>query len=226
MELSTVIYEHFSSQEIAREIPYDKSKQFDVNNNSFQICINDIQQKIKIKLNTGKCSKILIHQLANHKCQLGEKFGNKIEYYNPSEICDLIELIENDKRKGKLFHGEILKGFQKIHHSTYCSLGYSVIRNIKEFWFQNKKIKKERLEEYINITQKHGEHHLSAIMNEMHTIAIHDKVKKDELKGEWLIYKEQNNCIYYLCLASHKEGDKLIYQNKILACLIEFPELK
>jgi hypothetical protein len=60
----------------------------------------------------------------------------------------------------------------------------------------------------------------------------HKAISKNELNGEWLIYKFINGRNYYLCLASHREGinrigsDRNIFTSKIAKCIEEFPEVK
>lgn len=45
----------------------------------------------------------------------------------------------------------------------------------------------------------------------MHNYALKNK----DLKGEWLIFKKENNYNTYLCLATHNEKDEYILDNKI-----------
>ena len=66
---------------------------------------------------------------------------------------------------------------------------------------------------------------MPAILNAMHNKAISERAANRELKGEWLIYKWVENKNYYLCLATHKERDQNIFENKLKPCLMEFPEL-
>ncbi len=149
----------------------------------------------------------------------------KVEFYNASELCELIELIEQGKVDGKPFKGDILGGFFKTHHGSYSSYGYSIVRNIHEYWFKNKKIRSTLLSDYQEIVNKYGEQNISAIMSTMHTKAMHVKATTGELKGEWLIYRRFSNRNYYLCLATHDEGDEVIRKMKLDPCLVEFPEL-
>ena len=226
MELQDLIFEHLTEQQEGRPITPDKVMEYFANNDKYQDCKCDIQERLKVKLNTGKCSNLLVQQLTRHRCNLGEAFGEKIEFYNTSELCDLIELIELGKVDGEPFNGDILRGFHKTHHGAYSGYGYSFVRNIKEFWFKNKKIKPVLISDYQEILNKYGEQNISVIMNVMHTKAMHDKSVKGELKGEWLIYKKMRNCNYYLCLATHDEGDEEIRSSKLEPSLLEFPELK
>lgn len=225
MELQDLIYKHLSEQQSVRLIILDKTEKYFADDKEYQDCIRDTQERLKVKLHSGRCSKILVEQLAKHRCNLGEAFGEKVEFYNASELCELIELMEVGKVEGESFNGDILRGFHKTHHGSYSSYGYSIGRNIKEFWFKNKKIRRALISDYQEILDKYGEQNISVIMNVMHTKAIHEKSANGELKGEWLIYKRFNDRNYYLCLATHDEGDENIYSTKLEQCLLEFPEL-
>ncbi|MCG8388138.1 MAG: hypothetical protein MJA30_21500 [Cytophagales bacterium] len=225
MELQDLIYEYLSKQQDARLITLDETEEYFLADKKYQDYDRDIQERLKIKLHTGKCSNILVQQLAKHRCNLGEVFGEKVEFYSASELCDLIELIELGKVEGESFNGNILRGFYKVHHGSYSDYGYSIVRNIKEFWFKNKKIKQTLISDYQEILDKCGEQNISTIMNTMHTKAMREKSTRGEIKGEWLIYKRLDDRNYYLCLAIHDEGDENIYNDKLEHCLLEFPEL-
>ena len=171
---------------------------------------------------------MLIHQLAHHRCHLGESYNEKnlnckvIGYYNTSEILDVIEYIELDKIKSDKFDKLPLKGLYKIHHGAYSS-GYSILKNIAKFWFDKTGIIKEKKQKYFNkIITKYGSASFGAITNEMHSKAIYSR----QLTGEWIIYTVHNNRKYYLCLATHNEGDVNIFDHKLKFCYLEFPELQ
>ena len=229
-ELSKIIFEHLCQNEFNLNITLEKVELIPIDYEFLKSCINDTKERLKIKLSKGGiCSELLIEQISLHRANYGERFGDKIEYFNASEILDLIEKIENKKIIGTTFSNEPLKGYLHTHHNTYSSLGYSIIRNIKEFWFnRHGEIKSDRINDFEEILKKYDIKNLSAIAIEMHQKAM----TKKELKGEWLIYKVVNGINYYLCLASHREGinrtesDENIFNSKIAKCIIEFPELK
>lgn len=227
-KISEILYEHLCNEEINRNVSVEKTEPVLIDPIKIEKCRTDTKECLKIKLKTGFCSKLLIEQLTIHRANYGEKFGDKIEFYNTSEILDLIGNLENDKLTGSPFAGKKLNGYLHIHHSTYASLGYSVVRNVKEYWYKNKKIRKEKIQDFENIVTEYGNNNISAVAITMHQKAISNR----ELKGEWLIYKKYDGKNYYLCLASHREGtnrivsDTNIFDNKISKCLAEFPELK
>ncbi|OXG07837.1 hypothetical protein BC749_12017 [Flavobacterium araucananum] len=227
-EISTIIFNHLSEHENQRNITLEKTELIEIDNGLLSSCENDIRERLKIKLSKGFCSKILIEQLSFHKANYGEKFGDKVEYFNTPEILNLIENLENKKIIGLPFTGELLKPYLHIHLSPFSSLGYSLVRNIKEFWFKKGTIRNEKSNEFEEIVKKYNVENLSAIANEMHQKAISNK----DLKGEWLIYRTENDINYYLCLASHREGkdrkesDENIFKMKIEKCLTEFTQLK
>jgi len=227
-EISTILFNHLSEQENHRNISLEKTELMAIDTEWLLSCENDIRERLKIKLSKGFCSKILIEQLSFHKANYGEKFGDKVECFNASEILNLIENLENKKVAGLPFTGELLKPYLHIHLSPFSSLGYSLVRNIKEFWFKKGTIRDEKSKEFEEIVKKYNTENLSAIANEMHQKAISNK----DLKGEWLIYRTENDINYYLCLASHREGknrkesDANIFKIKIAKCLTEFIQLQ
>lgn len=221
-KVAEVIYNHLCQQETNRFVSEDKTEKFNVPSDEIAKLTSCVKERIKIKLKTGKCSSLLIEQLVLHIENYGEKFKDKIEYYNASEIFDLIENLENDKVSGTDFERNILNGFSHIHHNSYASMGYNIVRNVKEYWFKKKKIRNEKIDDFKQIVEKFGTNNISAIAITMHNKAIFNK----DLRGEWLIYKIMNGLKYYLCLSTHVEGDEFIYNEKIKPCLIEFPELE
>lgn len=184
----------------------------------------DIHKRLEVKLSqNGFCSRILLNQLIRHSCNLGEKYGTSIKYYNAHEILDIIELMELGKFTGKKFNrSDALKdkNIYKIHHSSKGT-AYSIIYNVIDYWFdKNAKIKNNRINDFNLILNKTGLQNSIAVYNEMH---IHANFNKQT--GDWLIYAKHNNANYYLCLALHGEGDDYIFENKIKPCYNDFPEL-
>jgi hypothetical protein len=226
MTLEIKIYQYLINQEKSRDLAQNKMETYLTDNEAYNASVQDIKNRLKVKLSSGKCSNVLIQQLARHQCGLGEKYVENIEFYNSSEILDIIELIELGKIKGKSFNRcKELKEYSHVHHNAYSSLGYSIIRNIREFWFRKEKIKKNLRNDFEIIESKYGKSNIAAIMNTMHSKTIKEKLKNNKLNGEWLIYREHNDHNYYLCLATHKEGDLNIYNNKLQLCISEFSEL-
>lgn len=221
MDIQQVIYNHFIEQENKRLIHYDMCKESEVERVNLDNAILDTINRLSIRLIKGKCSSFLTEQIARHRLNIGEKFNNRVEFYNASEIIDMLEYLENDKVNYTDFTGKILIGFSKTHHGAFSGIGYSLIRNIKEYWFKNGSIRNERQNEFQQITTEYGHLQISAVLNAMHSKALANR----ELRGEWIVFKKHEDKKYYLCLASHYEDDKTIYENKLLKCLVEFPEL-
>ena len=100
---------------------------------------------------------------------------------------------------------------------------FKLLMNIRNYWFNKQgQIHKKRKADYKNIIDKHKlSKHI--IMSNLHSQAIYGNERK--LTGEWLIYTRVQEVNYFLCLASHTEGDNSIYENKIKECYNEFPEL-
>ncbi|MDI6049005.1 hypothetical protein QLS31_04105 [Flavobacterium sp. XS2P24] len=227
-QILEIIYSHLCNEENYRLITIEKTEPTSISSYEYEEFRKDVKERLKIKLKTGLCSEFLINQLAIHKANLGEKYSDKIEFYNVSEILNLIEKIENDKLVGLPYNKEPLKGYLHIHHNTYSGFGASLVRNVKEYWFKNGVIRPHRVEEFEEILNQHSNGKLSTVAIMMHQKAVFNR----NLRGEWLIYRIVDSKKYYLCLASHREGvdrvksDENIFVNKISKCLLEFSELK
>lgn len=222
MEFEKVIYYHFVEEEINRKKTIENCSSYEIDQIKFEKAYLDTEERLKVQLKSGIVSKTLKKQIACHLIYLGEVFGSKVEFYNASEIIDIIGLVYEGKIKGEPFKRRVLYNYLKIHHGTYSDSGYSLIRNIKEFWFKHGVIRTNRKQEFEKILEKNQSYGLAAVIHEMHTQAVYKK----ELKGEWIIYKECKGIIYFLCLAAHNEGNSNIFETKIKECIEEFPELK
>lgn len=227
-----ITLKHYNDQLKGRQGTSARAIAYEADLKAFNACKLDIKKRLEVKLkNRGVCSDFLVTQLARHRCNLGELYSNKnegenfqfLEYYNSSEILDIIELVESDKRSGELFKKHPLKGLYKIHHGSHSGYGYSLMLNIKNYWFNKKdELIPKREKELDQIIEKTGLSRISVPLNEMHTKAVASK----DLTGEWIIYAQHNKINYFLCLALHNEGDENIFKNKIEVCLKEFPKLK
>ncbi len=225
MRVQDIIFQHYVDQEKERIITLDKIREKEVVAEEFDLAIVDTEERLRCKLVNGKCSRLLIEQIARHRLNIGEKFADRIEFYNASEILDTIEGLENDNVRHDPFERTAeLIGYSKTHHGAFSSIGYSVVRNVRNFWFKHGtsgEIRPEREEEFQEIISEYESNGISAIASAMHSKAMGTR----DLKGEWIIFKESNSIKYYLCLASHKEGDLNIFNQKIKKCQIEFPDL-
>lgn len=225
----------FNEQIKAKTVYVSDCDNVSVDTEKYGDSISDIQNRLNVKLRkNGKCSQLLINQLARHQCGLGELFTIKedknnidtislIEFYQTSEILNLIENLELSV-EGNLFKSKNspLNGIYKIHHGAYNTLGASLVINVKNYWYnKNNQIRTERESEFDEIYNSYHLGSIESITNAMHQKAFFSK----ELTGEWLIYKKNSGINYYLCLAKHNEGDQEIYENKILKCYQEFSEL-
>src|SRR5687767_14130674 len=94
-DTSKSIFEHLCQEEINRNMVLAKTESVPVDYEFLKYCVADTKKRLKIKLSKGICSELLIEQISFHRAGYGEKFGDKIEYFNASEIIDLIQNIEN-----------------------------------------------------------------------------------------------------------------------------------
>lgn len=226
-EFLNLFYHNLLEQENARIIKLNTTESCDIDSDTLDKNRIDLKERLKLKLITGACSSYLIDQLSMHRAHIGEKFGDKIEFINSSEVLDYIHNLEKGNIEGLLFNNEPLSQFKHIHLSPFYSKGEALVRNVKEYWFNsNGQIRKSRTEELNKILHQYKNTSYPTLAIVMHNAALRNK----DLKGEWLIYLTKNNKNFYLCLASHKEGknrkesDMFIFEEKIKNYLHEIPE--
>ncbi len=218
-----IILDHYNTLLDAKKIKKIHGTEFQVDMEKYNSTQQEIQEMISYHLkNKGACSNILSHQLTRHRMQIGEVFGEALEYYRATDILYVMEAIELNKIEGNMFRLPPLKGLYKIHHNPMSGLGYSLILNIKNYWFDKQEhIRNDKRKNYAAILEKVPDTNIAHILNYMHMEAVHSK----KLTGEWLVYAKHKNKNYFLCLATHNEGDQNIFCNKILSCYNEFPEI-
>jgi len=77
--------------------------------------IEDVKGWLSIKLRTGKCSTVLIRQIAQHNLGLGETYLGAMHYYQPFDTYLEIEALEAGK-------GRKPKPFRRDHGCTdFCT---------------------------------------------------------------------------------------------------------
>jgi hypothetical protein len=183
----------------------------------FEAAVQDVKSRLTVKLKTGVCSHVLISQIARHYCGLGEEFGERIEFYHGSEICDTIERIDRGILNGKRFEkSRMLIGLYKAHHSELGqkhSIAYNILNGLNK--------------NTIKAAKQRGANSISDLLSRVHSQVLSKKKQSGDLTGEWIVYAQVDSVNYYLCLATHKEGrgdGNTIYQ-RIKPCLDEFPAL-
>jgi hypothetical protein len=55
--------------------------------------------------------------------------------------------------------------------------------------------------------------------------AMEQRIAKQKLTGEWIVFAKHESQNYYLCVSTHTSGDQTIYDSICSACLIQFPFL-
>lgn len=197
-------------------ISYKDVAQIEFDETKFLVAVEDVRSRLKVKLRSGICSSYLIIQIARHYCNIGERFANKIEFYHGSTILDTIEQMELGKLKGTAFSkSELLNGLYKQHHSQ-LSQGASIARNISM----------GLSEKDIELSRQQTENTIG-FLNKIHSDIIGKRKKSGKLTGEWIVFAKIHRVNYYLCLATHQEGeqDGEILFNKLASTFDEFPVL-
>lgn len=215
----------YDEMEKSYKVTIDKVNVIEVSEEKLNEAYQDIVERLDVKLINGKCSQVLLNQLARHHCDIGERFGDSVEFYFSRNIIEIIELLENDKYQARQFEraNSLIKGLWKSHHNGRSQF-YAYSKNIKQYWFKrNGDLKRD----ISGIIEKYPDN-LSAVMTEMQYQALHEKHKNNEMTGEWIVFAKYNDINYYLCLAVHEgSGENDINTYNILApCFDEFPELR
>lgn len=198
-------------------ISQDHVDEFPVAEQKYHAMLEDVCSRLKVKLSTGFCSSILWGQIARHYCGIGERFGDKIEFYHGSTILDTIELIETGKLQGEQFAKSRLIGrVYKTHHSA-LSQAHSITKNI--FNGLSDKV--------IQSAKQRAGGNLPALLNTIHSDIIGKKKRTGRLTGEWIVFARVGSVNYYLCLATHEEGhgEAVEIYNRLKPSFEEFPEL-
>lgn len=195
--------------------------------------LHDINSRLKLKLKTGICSQFLKEQLVLHNLQVGEKFGELIHFYHYSTILDTIEANENGHNVNirDFTRNDFLKAFKHIHHNSSSYVKNNVFNHWKkkckgkdEVVFQNQLLNEVYLELIKTQTEEFArQKSLGVLLNKIHNESIFRDFK--DKTGEWIICVFQDERWFYLCLASHDEGDEKIVE-KVKKAIEEFPELK
>jgi len=213
----------YVSESEAIEIPESDIKQ----------ALLDVDARLNLKLKSGVCSEFLKKQLALHQLQFGERFGDQIHFYHYQTILDTIELNENGNSVNlrPFTRNPALKDVYHIHHnsSTYVkenviNVWSKKIKGTDEIVFQNQLLN----DIYLELIKTHTEEiarqsSLKVLLNKLHDESAFKEFK--DRTGEWIICVFKNDRWYYLCLASHKEGDDAIIE-KVKRAIEEFPELR
>ncbi len=97
--------------------------------------ICDVEGWLNRKLHTGKCSRVLISQIARHNLALGEMNNGFRFYFEPYDIYSVIESLETNNDRGKPLR-KGLRGLYHIHHSKT----YFIAENASRRW--NQKVKR------------------------------------------------------------------------------------
>lgn len=150
---------------------------------------------------------------------------------NPAKIVQEIAVLEGDSRQSKLkpastFNHEPLKGLWHKHYleDGLPALARNLRKGIGRFGIPF-------LQEQVNQAASTGEDRY--LTQEDCARIAHDAVignferliEESALTGEWIIFAEWQGQKYYLCLSTHKTGDRSLRAQIDTVCLLEFPFL-
>jgi len=202
----------------------------------FENSIIDIKARLKTKLVTGRCSTVLIEQLARHSMGIYEKFLDEIHCYHMQTILDTIECVENGKSANiRLFNGQLLKGLKHVHHNASTFLVNNLLNHWRskctgknELEYQNELLNNTYNKLLLQLPEEEAKRKaLAVLLNQLQTETAFRSNRQST--GEWIVFAEIDSIRYYLCLATHSEARKTsdqIIVDRLTPCLHEFPILK
>jgi hypothetical protein len=213
--------------------PYANSAAESASEESMRQSRKDVEGWLALKLRRGKCSRLLVGQLAQQNLTLGVLRNGLRFYFEPNDIYAVIEKLEKGGRRGKRYRKGLLHGFRRARHSSISFLMENALRS----WDQ--KVKDSGLSEDAYLTSLIAAPARELVRNgfsasEAALQAVRDIVYR-ELVGNtkglfhkargWLVYAlhEGGNC--YLTLAIHREADGSIL-DRLKPCTEEFEFLK
>ena len=71
MEIHKVIFQHLTEQENKRLINSGKCKEIEIERTNLDRAILDTKNRLSVKLSNGKCSQLLLEQIARHRLNIG-----------------------------------------------------------------------------------------------------------------------------------------------------------
>ncbi len=135
------------------------------------------------------------------------------------------KVIDSKTKAASQFMRPPLKGLWHKHYSDTTISGMA--KNVKNALntysipFFDKKIKEA--EESGKMTYMTVED-IPHLVNDVVSGNLQRRSEEQKMTGEWLIYANNENNNYYLCLAKHGDGD-LNIRKRLNSCLVEFPFL-
>jgi hypothetical protein len=211
-------------------------EELEISETDFNNAVYDVEQRLKVKIKNGKVSSVLVQQLARHKMQIFERFGNEFHQYHFSSLLDMLELVDKGRKMNvRNFNNKPLAGLKHIHHDSDTFIA----KNMENYWkgkvgtndeleFQNKllnDIYSKLLTDYdSDVANK------KTITVLLTTLLYECKFRSPKKQtGEWIVFGQKDNVNYYLCLATHQEAkdftDSVIF-DRLKPCLTEFPILE
>ena len=178
--------------------------------------IGEVKGWVALKLTTGRCSALLVRELAGHF------IGRTLEVFR---IYDEIGHLEGapksrptSTKPAARFKRAPLRG---LWHKHYTS-SRSIVKNLINHWTD------EKLETLASGVSQPRPDDLDALAGFIsHRLVIdgyRDRSEAQQLTGEWIVFAKQDGRNYYLTLGTHTEAEDAIVA-RCAAALAEFPEV-
>jgi hypothetical protein len=180
-------------------------------------CRREVEAWLSIKLTTGRCSILLIDELAYH--MLGRTLDVFCIYDEIGALEDKPESRSSSTKPASIFMGPVLCG---LWHKHYTAPAF-IVHNLKNHWTQARlKTLIADIEENVEVAlDRKGDLLVHRLVIDGHR----ERHEAGRVTGEWIVFAKRDAGNIYLTLASHNEADEGIRARVDLGA-IEFPDFK
>ncbi len=150
-------------------------------------------------------------------------FGIKSRTLDSFGVTDVLQALEGHRTRGHVevrpFNHPPLKGLLHAHFQQAAFIPTNLKNEIK-----NRRGKK--LIEGVFKDKKLTDEERLKLASHQATVGLYkSRAKNNALTGEWIIYAEYQGKNYYFCIASHLEGDAIIYSRMMKRCEPNFQQI-
>jgi hypothetical protein len=175
---------------------------------------------------TARVSRLLLHQLALHASRFGDIHRGQWHHFHFHQILDAISEIEGKAdapttKPAKPFRRGPLKGLWHKHFSSPAFVAMNVLNAIRKNSEELLEIFEARRQQ---MSLKHDQESTKLTGLLAYTFAL-DGLRlracassgRSQITGEWIVFEKNVNTTTLLALATHDEGDRVIYERVVKA---------
>ena len=167
-----------------------------------------------VGVDRSRMSRLLCEQLV---------FGIKSRTLDSFGVTDILQALEGHRTRGHVevrpFNHPPLKGLLHAHFQQAKFIPKNLENEIK-----NKRGKK-LIEDIFKDKQLSDEERLKLTAHQATVSLYNSRAENNALTGEWIIYAEHQSKNHYFCIASHLEGDTIIYNRMMKRCEPKFQQI-